>query len=162
MVFLNGYNDWESLNYDNKKDAIVKCVKFYETKTIEYILSNLPKKKREGFSKKAVKVEFVELSDKIVKFGNNVVYVEKSLSQNKKDIFFNVAQNTICAVFANLFTSTVGNPNKKTSFLTLANGFIASITSEFAKGKDFESDMMEEFANVLSNEMSMEAGQSIE
>ena len=67
-----------------------------------------------------------------------------------------VAKNTICAVFANLFKNTTGNKRKKTKFGELANGFLASITSEFAKGAEFEADMMQEFAVVLEAQASVE------
>ena len=58
-------------------------------------------------------------------------------------------------MFVNLFYNTASDPKKKTKFGTIANGFFASITTEFAKGKDFENDMMQAYAEVLGEVMDM-------
>ena len=70
-------------------------------------------------------------------------------------MFFKVARNTICAVFVNIFYNTASDPKKKTRFGSIANGFFASITNEFAKGKDFEADMMQAYAEVLGEVLDM-------
>ncbi len=157
MEFFDSYKKWEKLSDKDRESVILACIKFYENKTVEYILSNLPKNKRESFKKEPVRLEVVDNSQRSVEFGDNVVYILKSaFYYDKKDLFFMVAKNTICAVFANLFKNTTGNKRKKTKFGELANGFLASITSEFAKGAEFEADMMQEFAVVLESQASIE------
>ncbi len=155
MEFLKNYGKWENLDEKGKQEVVRECVKFYENKTLEYILSNLDRAKRAKFKKEPVKVEFTKSISKKVAFADNVVYVA-SLSGKKSNLFFKIAQNTICAVFANIFKNTSGNKGKKTKFGELANGFLASITSEFAKGAEFESDMMAEFGLTLDLGLSME------
>ena len=54
-----------------------------------------------------------------------------------------------------LFYNTASDPNKKTKFGSIANGFLASITSEFAKGNQFETDMMQAYEEVLGEVMDM-------
>lgn len=156
MVFVEDYKDWDNLSHDKKVLAVTNCVRFYEAKTVEYIVNNLSKEKKKGFKASPVKVEFVKLQDRPVSFGKNIVFVNEDFSLPKKDLFFMVAQSTVCAVFANLFSTTASNPNKNTKFSMVANGFLASITNEFAVEQDFEKDMMQEFEAVLSNEMATE------
>ena len=148
--FLKDYANFDSLNLENKKSAVIDCAKFYEQKTVNYILGNLPKQKQKNFSKEPLEVIFVDKAKKNVVFGNNVVTVLDSfLNEAKNEVFFNVAQNTICAVFVNLFYNTASDPNKKTSFGQIANGYMATITSEFAKNTQFENDMMAGLQEVL-------------
>ncbi len=156
MNFLKNYNKWEDLSLEQKKSVVEDCVKFYENKTLDYILSNLPKAKRDKFKKEPVKVEYTKSSsNKPVGFGDNVVFVASPFLLKKSDLFFKIAQNTICSVFANLFKNTSGDKKKKTKFGELATGFLASITSEFAKGAEFENDMMQEFASVLDLDLGL-------
>ena len=152
-MFFENYQNWEDLSFKDKKECIKKCVKFYEDKTVQYILSNLPVSKASQYKRENVEVEFVNKLDKDVAFADNAVQVkESSLQGSKKDLFFKVAQNTICAVFANMFKNTSSNGGRKTKFSSIAGGFLASITSEFAKGEQFENDMMEEFSTILTQE----------
>ena len=154
--FLKDYKKYDDLNLKAKKEAIVDCARFYEQKAVAYIISNLPKKKQKEFTKEPVEVIFVDKAKRAVSFGNNVVTVLEGYVNNpKKEVFFNVAQSAICAVFVNLFYSTASDPNKKTSFGKIANGFLASITAEFAKGSTFEADMMQGMAEVLGEVMEM-------
>lgn len=148
MEFLKGYSKWEDLSDKEKVEVVRECVKFYENKTLDYILSNLPVDKRKKFKKTPVKIEFISEGTRRVSFGDNVVFI-KSLTGKKSSLFFKIAQNTICAVFANIFKNTTGNKGKKTKFGQLASGFLASITSEFAKGAELEGDMMSEFGMTL-------------
>lgn len=148
--FLKNYGNYEELSLKDKKEAVTECAKFYEQKTVNYILSNLPKQKQKEFSKEPLGVIFVDKAPKNISFGNNVVTVLDSfLKEPKKEIFFNVAQNTICAVFVNLFYNTASSSGKKTSFGQIANGYLASITSEFAKDTQFENDMMAGMQEIL-------------
>ncbi len=153
--FFKGYKAWENKNEQEKKEILVSCAGYYEEKTIDYILEGLPKQKREEFTKDPVNVSFVTFpqKDKDVAFDNNVVYILESLlnDSDKKTLFFKVARNTICAVFVNIFYDIASDPNKKTKFGSIANGFFASITNEFAKGKDFEADMMVAYEEILGN-----------
>ena len=130
--FLKDYKNFEGLNEDAKKNAVVDCARFYEEKAVEYIIAKLPKKRQKEFSKEPMEINFVDNAPKNVSFGNNVITVlDAFLNNSKKEVFFNVAQNAICAVFVNLFYNTASNPNKKTSFGKIANGFMATITAEF-------------------------------
>lgn len=154
--FLKDYKNWEGKDFEGKKQLIRDCVAFYEEKAVMYILSNLPKKKQKEFRKDPVVVEFLDSAQKEVNFGDNEVVVANSfVNENKKTVCFKVAQNTICAVFVHLFYNTASDPNKKTKFGSIANGFFASITSEFAKGKEFEADMMQAYQEVLGEVMDM-------
>ena len=148
--FLKDYKNFEDLSERDKQDAVIDCAKFYEQKTVNYILGNLPKTKQKEFSKEPLEVIFVDNAKKPVTFGNNVITVlDTFLNNTKKEVFFNVAQNTICAVFVNLFYNTASDPNKKTSFGKIANGYLATITAEFAKNTQFENDMMAGLEEVL-------------
>ena len=154
--FLKEYKDWENKDFEGKKQLIRDCVAFYEEKAVMYILSNLPKKKQKEFAKESVVVEFLEEAKKPVTFGDNEVLVLKAfVEEDKKSVCFKVAQNTICAVFVNLFYNTASDPSKKTKFGSIANGFLASITSEFAKGNEFENDMMQAYQEILGEVMDM-------
>lgn len=145
--FFDGYKKWTGLSVDEKKKTLTDCVRFYEGKTVEYILAYLPEKMKKQFSKIPTLVEWTagQTMAQSVSFGDNVVYVLSSLllTEPKKSLFFEVAKNTIYAVFLHLFTSTASSPTKKTKFGELANGYFAAITSEFCGGQDFEKDMME-------------------
>ena len=154
--FLKDYRDFENLDINKKKQAVVDCARFYEGKAVEYILSNIPKKRQKEFKKEPLEVIFVDNAKKDVVFGNNVITVLDSFLNNpKKEVFFNVAQNSICAVFVNLFYNTASDPNKKTSFGAIANGYMATITSEFAKNTQFENDMMAGLQEILGEVMEM-------
>ena len=153
--FLKDYENFNSLNKKDKKNAVINCAKFYEQKTVNYIVANLPKQKQKKFSKEPLEVIFVDKAQKNVAFGNNVVTIlDKFLESSKNEVFFSVAQNAICAVFVNLFYSTASDPNKKTSFGQIANGYMASITSEFAKNTEFENDMMAGMQEILGEVLS--------
>ena len=157
--FLKEYKSWDSKNTKGKKDILLSCASFYEEKAIDYILANFPKKKQKEFKKDPIIVEFTPnlVNGKEVSFGDNIVFVLEELIEtgDKKNIFFQVARNTICAVFVNLFYNTASDPKKKTRFGSIANGFFATITTEFAKGKEFENDMMQAYAEVLGEVMDM-------
>ena len=154
--FLKDYKNWENVSLEERKEIIKECAEFYEERTLNYILSSLPKKKQKEFEKEPLEVIFVDKAPKAVSFGDNVITVlEDILQSDKKDVCFKVAQNSICAVFVHLFHNTASDPNKKTRFGSIANGFLASITSEFAKGKEFESDMMQAYQEVLGEVMDM-------
>lgn len=157
--FLKEYKTWETKNDKAKKQVLVDCASFYEEKAIDYILASMPKSKQKEFKKDPVVVEFVSTpqNDRNVSFGDNIVYILDGLlnTDDKKGLFFQVARNTICAVFVNLFYNTASDPKKKTRFGSIANGFFASITNEFAKGKDFEADMMQAYEQVLGEVMDM-------
>lgn len=154
--FLKNYKDWEKLKINEKMSSLLECARFYEQKTVDYILANLPKKKQKEFTKEPVDVVFEKSGEKDVWFGDNVVHVSHTFENlPKKDLFFKVAQNTICAVFVNLFYNTAGNPNKKTRFGNIANGFLASITSEFAKNQEFEADMISAYTEILGEVLDM-------
>jgi len=149
---FKSYKSWNSMNENEKKLTLVDCASFYEEKALDYILAGLSKAKQRDFKKDPVRVEFAEVlkDKKDVSFGDNIVYVSfDSLNYDKKALFFKVARNTICAVFVHLFYNTASNPKKKTKFASIANGFFASITTEFAKGQEFESDMMQAYAEIL-------------
>ncbi len=155
--FLKSYDNYENLTSEQKREAIISCARFYEDKTLDYILSKLPKKKQKEFKKEPVEVLFADNGKKDVSFANNQIIILNSfVSAPKKEVFFKVAQNTICAVFVNLFFVTAGSGNKKTSFATIANGFMASITTEFASANQgFENDIMQSFAEILGEVMDM-------
>ena len=157
--FLKEYKLWDSKDEKGKKEILLSCASFYEEKAIDYILANFPKKKQKEFKKDPIQVEFTPdlVNGKDVSFGDNIVFVLEDLlnTSDKKTLFFQLARNTICAVFVNLFYNTASDPKKKTKFGTIANGFFASITTEFAKGKDFENDMMQAYAEVLGEVMDM-------
>ena len=157
MTFFENYFNWDKLGVLAKKQSMQGCVSFYEAKTLDYILSNLPLATSKNFKKEPVKVEFVNDDGKQVAFGDNVVFIqETAVVASKKNLFFDIAKNTICAVFAHIFKNTSSNSNKKTKFSTIASGFLASITSEFAKGEDFANDMMEQFEMTISQDLSLE------
>ncbi|MBQ3048225.1 MAG: hypothetical protein IJD48_04360 [Clostridia bacterium] len=154
--FLKDYKNWENVGVNERKIIVKECAAFYDEKTVGYILSSLPKKKQKEFSKEPLEVVFVDKAAKPVVFGDNVITVyEDFLLNDKKDVCFKVAQSSICAVFVHLFHNTASDPNKKTRFGSIANGFLASITSEFAKGKEFESDMMQAYQEILGEVMDM-------
>ena len=154
--FLKDYRNYENLEQKDKEKAVVDCARFYEGKAVEYILSNVPKKKQKEFKKEPLEVIFVDRAKKDVVFGNNVITIlDAFLNNPKKEVFFNVAQNAICAVFVNLFYNTASDPNKKTSFGSIANGYMATITSEFAKNTQFENDMMAGLQEILGEVMEM-------
>ena len=154
--FLKEYKNWEEKDFEGKKQLIRDCASFYEEKAVMYVLSSLPKKKQKEFKKDPIVVGFLDNAQKEVGFGDNEIYVVNSfVEQDKKTVCFKVAQNTICAVFVHLFYNTASDPNKKTKFGSIANGFLASITSEFAKGNQFEIDMMQAYEEVLGEVMDM-------
>lgn len=157
--FLKEYKTWETKNDKAKKQVLVDCASFYEEKAIDYILASMPKSKQKEFKKDPVIVEFVSTkqNDREVSFGDNIVYILDGLlnTDDKKALFFQVARNTICAVFVNLFYNTASDPKKKTRFGSIANGFFASITNEFAKGKEFEADMMQAYEQILGEVLDM-------
>ena len=157
--FLKDYKTWEFNKEKGKKQIIVDCASFYEEKALDYILANMPKAKQKNFTKDPVIVEFVanKVNKKDVTFGDNIVYVFEEIlnTTDKKTLFFNVARNTICAVFVNLFYNTASDPKRKTRFSSIANGFFASITNEFAQGKEFEADMMPAYEQILGEVMDM-------
>lgn len=157
--FFKGYKSWENKDEKEKKEILVSCAGYYEEKALDYILAGVSKEKREQFTKDPVCVSFVSFPQKErgVAFDNNVVYILESLleTEDKKTLFFKVARNTICAVFVNIFYDVASDPNKKTKFGSIANGFFASITNEFAKGKDFEADMMVAYEEILGNVLDM-------
>ncbi len=156
-MFFENYQNWDELSFEGKKDCINSCVKFYEEKTVQYILSNLPLKKALQYKRENIKIEYSNDVRGDVGFLDNIVRInQSSLLLPKKDLFFKVAQNTICAVFANMFKNTTSNGGKKTKFSSIADSFLASITSEFAEGEQFENDMMEKFATVFAQENMME------
>lgn len=160
MDFLTNYKNFENFSEDEKKELVFSCVKFYEDKAINYILANLSNDRKENFKKEDVKVEFLdkEFNGKKISFGDNIVYVDThSFEKEKKLLFFEIAQNTICAVFSHIFSSSEKG-ERKTSFSNIANGFLASITCEFARGESFENDMMQGFESVLVNDNSIELG----
>ena len=132
---------------------------FYEEKALDYILASLPKAKQKEFTKDPVIVEFLSTpqDNRDVSFGDNIVYIWEELleTNDKKTLFFKVARNTICAVFINIFYNTASDPKKKTKFGTIANCFFASITEEFAKGKEFEMDMMEAYEQIVGEVLDM-------
>jgi len=157
--FLKSYKSWETKDEKGKREILVDCASFYEEKALDYILASLPKSKQKEFKKDPVIVEFVNEAQngRDVSFGDNIVYILNSLLNegDKKTLFFKVARNTICAVFVNIFYNTASDPNKKTKFGSIANGFFASITNEFAKGKEFEADMMQAYEEVLGEVLDM-------
>ena len=154
--FLKDYRNFALLDIEDKKKAVVDCARFYEQKAVTYILANLPKNKQKEFNKEPIEVVFVDKANKNVSFGNNVITVlDAFLNNSKQEVFFNVAQNAICAVFVNLFYNTASDPNKKTSFGKIANGYLATITAEFAKNTEFENDMMAGLEEVLGEVMEM-------
>ena len=157
--FLKDYKNWDSQNEKGKKQILVDCASFYEEKALDYILASLPKAKQKEFTKDPVIVEFLSTpqDNKDISFGDNIVYIWEELlkTNDKKTLFFKVARNTICAVFVNIFYNTASDPKKKTRFGTIANCFFASITEEFAKGKDFEADMMEAYEQVVGEVLDM-------
>lgn len=145
--FFDGYKKWARLDVEQKKKTLMDCARFYEGKTVDYVLAYLPENMKKKFSKTPVVLEWtvVQTAGQNVSFGDNVVYVLSSLllMEGKKSLFFEVAKNTIYAVFFHLFNSTATSPSKKTRFGELANVYFASITSEFCAHQDFEKDMME-------------------
>lgn len=159
--FFKNYQKWDSLTVDEKKETLQSCVKFYESKTLDYILAFLPEDKKKSFVKSPVKLDFTstQIAGKNVSFGDNIVYVYATqlLSEIKKKLFFEVAKNTICAVFLNLFNNTANTTSKKTKFGQIADGYFASITSEFCGGQEFEQDMMSVCSEVLTASAEMGA-----
>lgn len=157
--FFKSYQKWERLSVQDKKDTLQSCVEFYENKTLSYILAFLPEKKRVKFVKEPVELRFTttQTASQDVCFADNavIVFSTKLLSGDKKNLFFDVAKNTICAVFLNLFNNTASTSGKKTKFGELANGYFASITSEFGEGQQFEQDMMAVCSEVLAESVEM-------
>lgn len=154
MNFTNQYDNWSRLTKVEKKSAIKEVVAFYEEKTIGYILAHV--KKEIKLDRKNVAIEYVdgEGRDKVL-FDNNVVYVGVDTMENgrQQKLFYDLAQNTVCAVFLNLFSSTASNPGRKTSFGSIANSYALSITSEFVNSLSFQQDMMASFAMELGESL---------
>lgn len=155
MSFLSKYDDWSNLLIREKKAFVEEVVAFYEKKTLTYITSHLKKKIKSKIS--PVVVEYVKDGRKEVDFGKGVVYIpSEMLKGSQKDLFYPVCKNTICAVFLSLFYNTATNPDKKTSFSSLASSFALSITGEFSSSLSFEQDMMESFAVELGAELGVQ------
>lgn len=156
MSFTNQYDNWNRLATVEKKSTIKEVVAFYEEKTIKYILAYV--KKGIKLDRKNVAIEYVdgEGRDKVL-FDNNIVYVGVDTMENgrQQKLFYDLAQNTVCAVFLNLFSSTAGNPNRKTSFGSIASSYALSITSEFVNSISFQQAMMASFAMELGESMGL-------
>ena len=154
MNFTNQYDNWSRLTKVEKKSTIKEVVAFYEDKTIQYILAHIKKEIR--LDRKNVTIEYVDGDgrDKVL-FDNNIVYVGVDAMENgrQQKLFFDLAQKTVCAVFLNLFSNTASNPNRKTSFGSIANSYALSITSEFVNSISFQQAMMESFAMELGESM---------
>ena len=163
-VFMMAYEKWESLSQEQRTSALRQCVAFYDEKAVEYVTANLPKEKKEAFSKVPcdLVVNEIKRNGKDVSFGDNVVYLttDALVGFEKKELFFAVSKSTICAVFINLFTNTASDPNRKTQFSSVINGYFASITNEFLAGQGFEADMMAALESSLPALVS-EIGQSM-
>ncbi len=163
-VFMIAYEKWEGLNQDQRETALRQCVSFYDEKAVQYVTANLPKEKKEAFTKVPcdIVVNEIKRNGKDVSFGDNVVYITPDAINGieKKELFFAVSKSTICAVFINLFTNTASDPNRKTQFSSVINGYFASITNEFLAGQGFEADMMAELEASLPALVS-EIGQSM-
>lgn len=157
--FLKNYQKWEHLNVTQKKQTLGDCVKFYEEKALSYILANLPLEKQKSFKKQPVRLDFAsaQIAGKDVNYGDNVVFVfsSKLIGSEKKSLFFEVGKNTIFAVFLSIFNNTANSPSKKTKFGELANGYFASITSEFGGKEQFQDDMMQEMSESLEQATEM-------
>lgn len=157
--FFKDYKVWEEKDEKERKKILLSCAEYYEEKTIDYILQGLPKEKRNEFKKDPVTLQFITylVKSKEISFDDNIVYILESLIniEDKKNLFFQVARNTICAVFVNIFYNIASDPNKKINFGSIVNGFFASITNEFAKGKDFEADMMNVYEQIVGVVMDM-------
>lgn len=154
MDFTANYDKWNILTRKAKESTIKSIVAFYEEKTIQYILSNIKKKIK--LNREKVKVEYVTRQSGEVTFGDNVVYIKnKVVDSDDKSFIYQVAQNTVCAVFLNLFSNTATSPNKRTSFGALAGNFTASITIEFVDSMTFAQDMLEQFAMQLGDTIEM-------
>lgn len=152
MSFIKNYEIYETLPMEERKNTIGEVVAFFEEKTIQYILSNL--KREIKLDKAPVAIQYVGelIEGKNVSFASNTVYIyEGFLAEDKQSIFYEVAHNTVCAIFLCLFSNTAANPKKKTSFSKLSSTFTASIASEFALGTSFAQDIMSEFAMEMSD-----------
>lgn len=165
-VFMIAYEKWEGLGFDQKENALRQCVNFYDEKAVAYVTANLPKEKKEAFTKVPcdIVVNEIKRNGKDVSFGDNVVYVTPAAISGfeKKDLFFAISKSTICAVFINLFANTASDPNRKTQFSSVINGYFATITNEFLSGQGFEADMMaalEESLPALVSEIGQSMGQ---
>ena len=145
-VFMMAYEKWGSLTLEQRMGALTQCVSFYDEKAVEYVTANLPKSKKAKFTKEPCDIVLndIKRNGKDVSFGDNVVYVttDAVVGFDRKDLFFAVSKSTICAVFINLFKNTASDPNRKTQFSSVINGYFASITNEFLAGQGFEADMM--------------------
>lgn len=147
------YNSWGELNVTDRVEALKDCVRFYETKTVQFIMTKVIAERRMTYKKTPVKLEITteQVGGRDVSFSNNQVFVvQTALLIDKKQLFYDVAKNTICAVFLNMFSNTSTDPNSKTGFGSLASSFLATITSEFGQGSDFEADMMQGFEAAMS------------
>ena len=156
------YNNWAGLNVTQRVEALKDCVKFYEIKTVQFIMTKVVPQRRMSYKKFPVKLEITteQVGGRDVSFSDNVVFVvQTALLADKKQLFYDVAKNTICAVFLNMFSNTSTDPNSKTRFGTLASGFLATITSEFGQGTPFEQDMMQSFEMSMSMATEMTAGE---
>ena len=153
------YNNWDELDVNARVEALKDCAKFYETKTVQFIMTRVVAQRRMTYKKVPVKLEITteQVGGRDVSFADNQVFVvQTALLKDKKQLFYDVAKNTICAVFLNMFSNTSTDPNSKTGFGALASGFLATITSEFGQGSAFEQDMMQgfEMAMAMATEMS--------
>ena len=165
-VFMMAYEKWEGLTLEQRMSALTQCVSFYDEKAVEYVTANLPKAKKAKFSKEPCDIVLndIQRNGKDISFGDNVVYVttDAVVGFDKKELFFSISKSTICAVFISLFKNTASDPNRKTQFSSVINGYFASITNEFLAGQGFEADMMaalEASLPALVSEIGMEMGQ---
>lgn len=156
------YNNWSELDVTSRVEALKDCVRFYETKTVQFIMTKVVPQRRMTYKKAPVKLEITteQVGGQDVSFTNNEVFVvQTALLSDKKKLFYDVAKNTICAVFLNMFSNTSTDPNSKTGFGTLASSFLATITSEFGQGTAFEQDMMQGFEMAMSMATEMSTGE---
>lgn len=156
------YSNWAGLNVTQRIEALKDCVKFYEIKTVQFIMTKVVPQRRMSYKKIPVKLEITteQVGGRDVSFSDNIVYVvQTSLLADKKQLFYDVAKNTICAVFLNMFSNTSTDPSSKTRFGTLASNFLATITSEFGQGTAFEQDIMQAFEMSMSMATEMTTGE---
>lgn len=162
--FMKAYEQWENLEMEERANALSQCIAFYDEKAVEYVTENLTKDRKKSFVKEPVDLVINEIkrNGQDVSFGDNVVYATPYAVSDfpKKELFFVVSKNTICAVFVNLFKNTASDPNRKTQFSSIINGYFASITNEFLAGQGFEADMMAALEASLPSLVS-EIGQSM-
>ena len=162
--FMKNYDKWEKLGFQAKVDALTECVAFYDEKAVAYVTENLSKERKKTFSKVPVElvVNDIKRNGKDITFGDNVVYLHTDVVEDldKKNLFFSISKCTICAVFVNLFKNTASDPNRKTQFGSIINGYFASITSEFLAGQGFENDMLAALEESLPA-LAAEIGQSM-